>query len=258
MPADPNAIRTNLLTTFDYFSTNNPLIWFKRTPTITRMESDVPFSLFNVIFDYKKSDQTDVVAEIMAITESYHERGMKCLWYTYSHDLDPAVIEALKSNGYVHTGKMAGMSLSLENGKFQIEEVPGLKIHTVHNEQEFDLFRQTFIAEYGLSEELEASVVRIFADDPDGKAEYYVAYLDDTAVGTLMTYGEGDVKGIYTVATLKAFRSRGIGSALVSRALCDMQTAGVKQAILQANAMGQRIYNKLGFKEELIIDFYSA
>jgi hypothetical protein len=37
----------------------------------------------------------------MAITESYHERGMKCLWYTYSHDLDPAVIEALKTNGYV-------------------------------------------------------------------------------------------------------------------------------------------------------------
>lgn len=258
MPANPNAIRTNLLSTFDYFSTNNPLTWFKRTPTITRMESDVPFTLFNGVFDFNKSDQTDVAAEIMAITESYHERGMKCLWYTYSHDSDPAVIEALKSNGYVHTGKMTGMSLSLENGKFQIKEVPGLEIQTIHNEQEFDLFRQTFIAEYGLCEELEASVVRIFADDPDGKAEYYVAYLDDAAVGTLMTYGEDDIKGIYAVATLKAFRSRGIGSALVSRALCDIQAAGVKQAILQASAMGQSIYKKLGFKGEITIDFYSA
>ncbi|ANS74559.1 hypothetical protein AWM70_08150 [Paenibacillus yonginensis] len=71
-----------------------------------------------------------------------------------------------------------------------------------------------------------------------------------------MTFSSGEATGLYTVATLKEYLYRGIGSALVGCSLKDMQAAEVKLAILQASPMGQTLSRNIGFEEELTIHLF--
>ncbi|NBD24137.1 GNAT family N-acetyltransferase [Paenibacillus glycinis] len=254
------AIRENMILAFEHLSNNNPRIAFTRTPNACLAETDIPFPIFNRVFDYRASEGIDIGEDAKSIAESYHRRGMKCGWHSYSHARDEAVLGALQANGFVHAGSMSGMSLSLEGRIVANAEVPGLRIGVIHTDEELEIFKRVFVAEYQLPDEVAAAVTRIFAYDPKEpqSTRYYLAYLNDEPVGTLMTFDHEDVTGIYTVATLKEFRSRGIGGAIVAHALRDRQAAGAKQAILQASAMGQSVYRKLGFEEKLTIDVYSG
>lgn len=254
-----DAIRENMILAFEHLSNNNPCMKFERTQTVCRVETDIPYPIFNRVFDYQASKNIDIAADVKSIANSYHKRGMKCGWHIYSHDRDEAVIEALHTNAFVNVGSMSGMSLSLEGWEIKNAEVPGLKIRTIHTDEELEIFKRVFIAEYQLPDTVAEAVTRIFAYDDEGKStRYYLAYLNDVPASTLMTFSQGDITGIYTVATLQQFRSKGIGGAIVAHALRDMRTSGAKQAILQASSMGQSIYRKLGFEEKITIDVYSG
>ncbi|MBW7453666.1 GNAT family N-acetyltransferase [Paenibacillus sepulcri] len=253
------AIRENMILAFEHLSHNNPRMKFERTLTACRVETDIPYPIFNRVFDYQASKEIDVAEDVKAIADSYHKRRMKCSWHIYSHDRDEAVIEALHANAFVNVGSMSGMSLSLEGRAIKNAEVPGLQIRTIHTNEELEIFKQVFIAEYQLTDEVAEAATRIFAYDQERKStRYYLGYLNEMPVSTLMTFSQGDVSGIYTVATLQEFRSRGIGGAIVAHALRDIHASGAKQAILQASSMGQSIYRKLGFEEEITIDVYSG
>lgn len=54
--------------------------------------------------------------------------------------------------------------------------------------------------------------------------------------------------GIYSLATLQAFRGQGIGTALMRQALNYAKQAGYKTALLQSSEDGFRIYQKFGFR----------
>jgi predicted GNAT family acetyltransferase len=64
-----------------------------------------------------------------------------------------------------------------------------------------------------------------------------------------MTITEDDTSVLEMVATLKEYRRKGYASALISRALMDLQQKGIKTISLRAEADGVGVYKKLGFKE---------
>ncbi|MFC7184451.1 GNAT family N-acetyltransferase [Kitasatospora paranensis] len=73
------------------------------------------------------------------------------------------------------------------------------------------------------------------------------ARIDGKAVGACVSYEHGTTVGIYTVATLPAFRSRGVGRAVVTAAL-EAHPASV--ATLVATLLGEPLYRRLGFVEQ--------
>jgi ribosomal protein S18 acetylase RimI-like enzyme len=73
------------------------------------------------------------------------------------------------------------------------------------------------------------------------------ARIDGKAVGACVSYAHGATVGIYTVATLPAFRSRGVGRAVVTAAL-EAHPASV--ATLVATLLGEPLYRRLGFVEQ--------
>ncbi len=91
--------------------------------------------------------------------------------------------------------------------------------------------------------------------DPDG---CLVAESGAAAVGTTTCCRFGETGWIAMVLVDPAYRGHGIAGKLVQHAIACMQRAGVKSIRLDATAMGQKVYRKLGFREEYEVIRYEG
>lgn len=75
----------------------------------------------------------------------------------------------------------------------------------------------------------------------------WLARVDGRPAGACVSYDDGASVGIYSVATLPEYRSRGVGRAVVGAAL-DAHPERV--AVLVATLLGEPLYRRLGFVEQ--------
>ena len=67
--------------------------------------------------------------------------------------------------------------------------------------------------------------------------------------GRAWSFLDGDLAGVFDMAVWEAFRRRGFGTGLL-RAVCTAaHRAGAEQAVLNATAMGERLYATCGFTQ---------
>lgn len=86
-------------------------------------------------------------------------------------------------------------------------------------------------------------------DGRDGDSRLYLARLGGAAVGTarLRATAPGEAK-IERVAVSRAFRGRGIGRALMRRAIGDAHDAGLRRIVIHAQCHAVPFYRDLGFR----------
>jgi ribosomal protein S18 acetylase RimI-like enzyme len=77
----------------------------------------------------------------------------------------------------------------------------------------------------------------------------FLARLDGTPVGAAMCLVSHGVAGIYWVGTVPEARGRGIAEACTRSATNAGFDAGARFAALQASAMGEPIYRRMGYRE---------
>jgi len=96
--------------------------------------------------------------------------------------------------------------------------------------------------------QLEADWKRLLAIEPDG---VFVAEQDGQPCGTASTtcYGK-EIAWIGMVLVHPDFRSRGIGSALMTRCIEYLRARRIRSIKLDATDLGRPVYLKLGFKDE--------
>jgi GNAT superfamily N-acetyltransferase len=98
--------------------------------------------------------------------------------------------------------------------------------------------------------QLEADWLRFLDLQPDGA---FVAELDGAPAGTVATCIFGPVAWVAMVLVDAALRGRGLGRALMERALDFLDGAGVRSMRLDATPLGQPLYEKLGFLPEYLL-----
>lgn len=76
----------------------------------------------------------------------------------------------------------------------------------------------------------------------------FLGYLDGEPVAVSSLVMTGGLAGIYAVATLEDAGNRGIGAAMTAHAMLEGMRLGADQAVLQATAVGQPIYERMGFR----------
>lgn len=126
---------------------------------------------------------------------------------------------------------------------------PALSIERVD-----DRLREAFIrtAAIGFGFPPEAGAVIFspaFLDRPEMQA--FAGCVDGEVVATSMSFRTGDIAGIYWVATLPEWRSRGFGEAITWAAVDAGARAGCSIASLQASEMGRPVYARMGFSQPI-------
>jgi GNAT superfamily N-acetyltransferase len=95
--------------------------------------------------------------------------------------------------------------------------------------------------------QVEADWQRLLDLQPHG---CFVAELDGIPAGTVTTCRFGLVAWVAMMLVDKSFRSHGIGRALMSRALEDLDSAGIRTIRLDATPLGRPLYESLDFVAE--------
>ncbi len=103
--------------------------------------------------------------------------------------------------------------------------------------------------------QVEADWRRLLDLQPDG---CFVAELDDNPAGTVTTCRFGPVAWVAMMLVDQKFRSRGIGRALMTRALDDLDSAGVRTIRLDATPLGRPLYESLDFVAEATLARYGG
>jgi GNAT superfamily N-acetyltransferase len=79
--------------------------------------------------------------------------------------------------------------------------------------------------------------------------ELTIALYDGLPASACMTIWEGEDATLECVATLKEYRHKGLGRAVVSKALLNLKSKGVKTVTLRSEPDGINLYRKLGFTD---------
>jgi len=78
--------------------------------------------------------------------------------------------------------------------------------------------------------------------------DFLEALLDGEPVATGFGYTFGGITGVWGIATVPAYRGRGIGSAITWAVVHAGRRRGARAAHLWATEMGYPVYRKMGFR----------
>jgi GNAT superfamily N-acetyltransferase len=99
---------------------------------------------------------------------------------------------------------------------------------------------------YGYAEQ---PFTRALGGIPRGDVHLYVAAVDGEPAACVAAEDHDPADcGIYWVATLAKARGRGLGTALMRRALADAHQRGRRTSTLQATQLGQPVYERVGYR----------
>lgn len=209
--------------------------------------SDIPQPLFNSVLRARLTE-SDADAAIEAVLERCSARKVPALWWTGPSTTPADLPQRLLAHGFVHAGDNPGMARSLritvndereERGMVTIQRVRDLHDLRLWNavpggiEARFDFYAETMNA-----------------------MRHYIAFVDGTPAGTSTLFPGAGAAGIYNVYTQPQLRRRGIGEALTAVALDDARELGLDLAVLQASAMSEGLYRRMGFVESCTIGHY--
>jgi ribosomal protein S18 acetylase RimI-like enzyme len=163
-------------------------------------------------------------------------------------DLEPSlhgpVREAAKRAGLTMVESRPGMTVALAD---VIPALPpdGVEVFRVEDPAQLDEVVEVDAAAFGG----DAGTTRLFLPDAvleDPAQRVYAARVD----GRIVSVGESTtldgVVGVFGVATVPAYRRRGIGAAVTTRLLAD-RTGEADLAVLDASDLGFGVYARLGF-----------
>lgn len=90
----------------------------------------------------------------------------------------------------------------------------------------------------------------------NGKVEYYLIYLGLQVIGTAILYETDNTIGIHAMGIIPAYRKQGYAQEVVLRLLNSALDRAKTHVTLQASALGNSIYKKIGFMEDFLMTNY--
>lgn len=153
----------------------------------------------------------------------------------------------LEQNGFIKLFEQIGMSLKLSQ---PFEEQSDLKINLVSNKNEAITWSKLFTPTFGY--EIHPNIlINTFKN-----INYYIAYFENKAIGTAITYQTDNITGIHAMGIIPEERRKGFANKLM-KTLLDMAIKNKSDYVtLQASDMGKDLYLKLGFIEQFKIKNY--
>ena len=178
----------------------------------------------------------------------YTEAGIEA-WTVWVPEFDQEAIAGLVAAGHEFDGKPMAMILDLTT--FEAPDLGDLDWDAEADPEEFGRVND---AAYGYA--AGAGYAAALAIRPDELGVYRARVDGETAcvLGTI-DHADGDL-GVYFVATDPALHGRGLATRLMTAALLDARERGRVTSSLQASAMGEPVYRRLGYEPQFRLHLY--
>jgi GNAT superfamily N-acetyltransferase len=192
----------------------------------------------------------DAGKEIRSVKEQIRLGNAPRSWRT-GPTTRPENLEAyLLQEGFAKKWDSAGMGMELSGAPSEVGSPPGLEVETVSND--LALREWAWVATLGLFNHPESEADYFYelmrSAKACGRLEFYLGRYEGRPAASSAVFFHDGIAGIYFVATLPEFRRKGLGRSITFAPLRKAREAGARGAILQASALGEPVYRRLGFQ----------
>jgi len=213
-------------------------------------DSGLPCDTFNIICRARLAPQ-DAPARAREAIDYFARVNRPFSWWVGPADTPRNLGEHLEAAGLKPAEAELAMSADLGALNAEHTAPSGLAIRRASTEAELTDYARINAANWSPPDPMVLRFYQLATPlllRSDAPLWLYVGYLDGQAVATAELAVGGGVVGLYGIATLEAYRRRGIGTALTLRPLLDARAAGQTTGVLQAAPDGVGIYRRVGFE----------
>jgi GNAT superfamily N-acetyltransferase len=214
----------------------------------TRYITGLPDPYGNIVWNAHLGDNpTD--AEIAAILAPVASRNVPALWVAGPTSEPSNLPKRLLSHGFAAADACPAMAIELK----EVRAVPIPKeaaVEEVCDDSALAAWLEVLAEGSSIVPEVAAAFghwPKHLGLSPRSPMRAFLARLDGEPVSCSLLFLDAGIAGIYCVATKPAARGKGLGSAMTMLPLLEARKAGYQVGVLQASAMGEPIYRKIGF-----------
>lgn len=213
-------------------------------------------AVFNVCLRTRAT--TDEALEKIAAVKAYAATaGTGVLWFTGPESKPEGLGDLLVSQGFKLVELAPGMAIDL--AKLPRPGKAGITIEAIRDPDSLAPWKSIVRDSFGLQDfEVDgfASFYKALGLGPDSPAQHFLGLIEGEPVGAATVFLGAGAAGIYNIATLKAWRGKGVGKQMTLTALAFGRKKGFCVGVLQATETGYPLYSKLGFEEVCKIGVY--
>lgn len=183
---------------------------------------------------YRQATELSVAYDELAA--AYDEIGAR--WTVWVHDGDDEAVALLSERGHVLDAQPQGMARTLADPPAR----PQLDDWTAEGSMEEVAVINDLAYGY------DGSFRRALSGMAGDELHVYVAPVEDTPAGCLITIDDGPNTDIGWVAVLPEARGHGLSGKLLAHALADAAERGQQTSTLVASQLGRPVYERLGYR----------
>jgi predicted N-acetyltransferase YhbS len=186
----------------------------------------------------------DLTPAIDLVRRRFEERGRRCRW-EFLEERAPGLAQALVAAGFPEPVRYPLMMLS--PSELRREEVPGLVVRRVRQDDDLRALRQLTARAFGDGEITDADVEAM--RDSLLRARVFAAFMGDRPVATGTHVPIGPLSEVAGIAVDPTSWGRRIGGAVVAAVSADVFAAGCEAAFLSAaDGRASRLYGRIGYR----------
>jgi GNAT superfamily N-acetyltransferase len=217
--------------------------------SLTYVDSGLSCDTFNIIHILNGSTLSE--AEMREVLEYYHQKNyVYCIWIS-DENLTPQVKAIFKTLSLKEQNKEPGMVLDLISYR-PAENPLHARAKQVTTPEQLAVYATSIAANWTPADQNVNEYFKRVADhilNPKNNIVLTAHYENGNPVSVIEMFPTDRATiGLYGLATLAAYRGKGIGTALMTYSLNLAKELGYTYAILQASEDGIGIYQKLGFR----------
>ncbi|UQA63030.1 GNAT family N-acetyltransferase [Polyangium aurulentum] len=186
----------------------------------------------------------DLGPPIALVRRRFEERGRRCRW-EFLEERAPALVPALAAAGFPEPARHPLMTLV--EGELRREEVPGLVVRRVRQDDDLRALRSLAARAFGDGEITDADVEAM--RDSLQRSRVFAAFMGDRPVATGTHIPIGTLSEVAGIAVDPTSWGRRIGGAVVATVSADVFASGCSAAFLMAaDGRASRLYGRIGYR----------
>ena len=213
--------------------------------------SPIDFPPFNCIFDLRFTEES-VKTRIAELREVFHRAGRAFMVASLPRCTPSNLAQQLTELAPVAEVTLNAMACSIEELSAPPQLPANIEIITANTVEQVEHYARLYPLLFGAPTEgwidaLVRAEIEIFHSGHD-PFHRYLALLDGQPIAAGMTAMDAGDAVLDTLLTLPEHRNKGIGHALLHRALLDERERGATTALVWAGPGADKLYARVGFK----------